>query len=424
MRPRRRSLAVATVAGASLAVGGAIVRQSVGERLSARTERRLCAVGDPGPYVLTPAVADLHERLTIVDLHADSLLWGRDLLRRADRGHVDVPRLVEGNVALQVFAMATKVPRHLNIEENDDASDDVTLVALVQGWPVASWRSLLARAEFHAARLRAMAAGSGGQLTLIRTVADLDRFLLRRAGDPTLVGGLLAIEGAHALDRNVENLDRLEAAGYRMVGLAHFFDNGFAGSAHGVAKGGLTPAGRELIGELERRRMIVDLAHASAATIDEVLALATRPVVASHTGVRAICDNARNLSDDQLRRIAATGGMVGIGFWPTACGGTDVESIARSIAHAVAVIGADHVGLGSDFDGAVPVPFDASGMGLLTSALIGQGLDETQIAAVMGGSAIRLLRDALPPGPWTSLTHAGTDGARVSPLRGRDAGLC
>ncbi len=399
MKLRRRSIAVAAVGGAALAVGGGIVRQSVGERLSARTERRLSPVGDPGPYVLSAAVADLHERLTVVDLHADSLLWGRDLLRRADRGHVDVPRLAEGNVAIQVFAMATKVPRHLNIEINDDASDDVTLVALVQGWPVASWRSLLARAEYHAARLRSMAAGSGGQLSLVTTATGLDRFLARRAGDPTLVAGILAIEGAHALDDDLANLDRLHAAGYLMVGLAHFFDNAFAGSAHGVAKGGLTPAGRDLVAELERRRMIVDLAHASSATIDDVLAVATRPVVASHTGVRAICDNARNLTDDQLRAIAATGGMVGIGFWPTACGGSDVEWIARSAAHAVAVVGADHVGLGSDFDGAVPVPFDASGMGLVTGALLRQGLDETQVAAVMGGSAVRFLRDALPPGP-------------------------
>ena len=105
-----------------------------------------------------------------------------------------------------------------------------------------------------------------------------------------------------------------------MVGLAHFFDNAVAGSAHGVEKGGLTALGRELVAELEARSMIVDLAHSSARTIDDVLSIATRPVVASHTGVRGVADNARNLPDDQLRGIAATGGMVGIGFWPTACG--------------------------------------------------------------------------------------------------------
>jgi microsomal dipeptidase-like Zn-dependent dipeptidase len=366
------------------------------EWLAERTERRLNRVADPGPYVLAPSVADLHERLTVVDLHADSLLLGRDLLDRSALGHVDVPRLAEGNVALQVFAVATKVPRHANYDMNDDRTDDVTLVALVRGWPAASWRSLLARAEYQAGHLRSAAARSGGALTLIRTRLDLDRFLERRAGDPTLVAGLLAIEGAHALDGDADNVSRLDAADFRMVGLAHLFDNHFVGSAHGVMKGGLTPAGRRLIAELEQRRILVDLAHASDAAIDDVLRVARRPVIASHTGVRGVADSPRNLSDDQLRGIAATGGLIGIGFWPAACGGDAVDWIARSIVHAVSVVGAEHVGIGSDFDGAVQVPFDASGMGLLTGALLGHGLDQDQIAAVMGGSAIRFLRETLP----------------------------
>jgi microsomal dipeptidase-like Zn-dependent dipeptidase len=142
---------------------------------------------------------------------------------------------------------------------------------------------------------------------------------------------------------------------------------------------------------------VIDLAHASSATIDDVLAAATRPLIDSHTGVRGVADHPRNLSDEQLRGIAATGGMVGIGFWPTASGGEDAASIARSIAHAVAVVGADYVGLGSDFDGAVPTPFDVSGMSLLTAALLAEGLDEATIASVMGGTAIRFLRETLPP---------------------------
>ncbi len=397
--PTRRSVVAAGLGAAAFTLAGPIVRRAAGERLSARTERRLCPVGDPGPYLVAPAAADLHEQLTIVDFHADSLLWGRDLLERADRGHVDVPRMVEGNAALQVFAVTTKVPRHLNYEGNDDRSDDIALVALVQGWPQSTWRSLLARALYQADRLDRFAAGSDGRLTVVRTGADLDAFLARRAAaGRSLVAGLLSIEGAHALDDDVANVERLDATGFRMVGLTHFFDNAFAGSAHGIIQGGLTGAGRELLAELERRRMIVDVAHASAATIDDVLGLATRPVVASHTGVRAVADNTRNLTDDQLRGVAATGGMVGIGFWPTACGGDDAASIARSVAHAIAIVGADHVGLGSDFDGAVAVPFDVSGMAVLTAALLDEGLDEASIAAVMGGSAVRLLREALPPG--------------------------
>jgi microsomal dipeptidase-like Zn-dependent dipeptidase len=185
-------------------------------------------------------------------------------------------------------------------------------------------------------------------------------------------------------------------AGYRMVGLAHFFDNELAGSAHGVEKGGLTPKGRETVRRLEARHMLVDLAHASARTIDDVLAVASRPVVVSHTGVRGTCDNVRNLSDDQLRRIAAGGGLVGIGYWETAVCGRDAGAIARAIAHAVAVAGADHVGLGSDFDGAVSVPFDTTGLPLLVDALLAAGLPEDQIGQVMGGNLVRLLAKSLP----------------------------
>jgi membrane dipeptidase len=397
-RPALRPVVVGTFLGAALVVAGPILRRTAGMALSARTERHLNGVSDPGPYRIDAPVRDVHERLTVVDLHADSLLWGRDLLERADRGHVDVPRLVAGNVALQVFAVPTKVPRHLNIERNDDRTDDIALVALVQGWPRLTWRSLLARAQHQAARLQLTADRSDGRLVVIRSAVDLDGLLARRAAGEAVVGGLLAIEGAHALDGDRSNVDRLFDSGYRMVGLAHFFDNDVAGSAHGVRKSGLTPAGREVIARLEARSMLVDLAHASAATIDEALAAATRPVVVSHTGVRGTADNARNLSDDQLRGVAATGGVVGVGFWPTATGGDDAASIARAIGHAVALIGADHVALGSDFDGGVPVPFDASGLGLLTAALLAQGLDEATIAAVMGGSAIRLLRAALPAG--------------------------
>jgi membrane dipeptidase len=395
-RPSRRSVVAGTILGAVAAIGAAPIRRTVGMALSARTERRLNGVAARGPYATSPAARDLHERLTIVDLHADSLLWGRDLLQRSDRGHVDLPRLLDGNVALQVFALPTKVPRHLNIERNDDRTDDIRLVAFLQGWPRTTWRSLLARADYQAGRLATMAAASGGRLVLVRSVADLDALLARRAAGDRAVGAILAIEGAHALDGDPANIDHLVAVGYRMLGLTHFFDNVFAGSAHGIAKGGLTAIGRDLVERLEQRSIVVDLAHSSGTVIDDVLAIAKRPVIASHTGVRATADNVRNLSDDQLRAIAATGGMVGIGFWPTASGGADALSIARAIVHAVGVIGAEHVGLGSDFDGAVPVPFDASGLGLLTHALLAEGLDEATIAAVMGGSAIELLRRCLP----------------------------
>lgn len=362
----------------------------------ARAERRHNPVLAPPPYEASEPARALHATLDAADLHADSLLWGRDLLVRSDDAHVDVPRLLEARVALQVLAASTKVPRRLNIERNDDRTDDVTLLALAQRWPRATWTSLMARALYLAERARRFAERSGGTLRVVETRDDLAELLADRAAGHPVVGGLLAVEGAHALEDDVANVDVLAEAGFRMLSPSHFFDTAFGGSAHGVEKGGLTSLGRAMVERMEARRMLVDVAHASSATITDVLAVATRPVVVSHTGVRGMADNARNLSDDHLRGIAATGGVVGIGFWETACGGRDAAAIARSIRYAADLIGDRHVALGSDFDGAVPTPFDVTGLPLITDALLAAGWDDEAIRRVMGGNVLRLLGETLP----------------------------
>ena len=140
------------------------------------------------------------------------------------------------------------------------------------------------RAIYQAHKLQDTAERSGGKFTVIRTSAELSAYLDRRIKEPGITAGFLGIEGAHALDGNLDNIDRLFAAGVRMMAPTHFFDNDIAGSAHGVSKGGLTDKGREMIRRMEEKKMIVDLAHASPQTIDDVLAIATRPVVVSHTG--------------------------------------------------------------------------------------------------------------------------------------------
>lgn len=356
---------------------------------------RLNVVINPPPYAVSERAKLLHETLTVADLHADSLLWNYDLNKRQTSNQVDVPRLLEGNVALQAFTVVTKTPRGMNIESNSDKTDNIFWLALAQRQPLENLKSLTKRAVWQASQLQKYAAESGGKLTVIKSKSDLAAVLERRKSEK-VVGGWLGIEGAQALDGNVENVDVLFDAGFRMMSPSHFFDTEMGGSAHGAQKYGLTDAGKEMIRKMEEKRMIVDLAHASSATIDDVLEAATRPVVVSHTGVRGTCDNQRNLSDDQLRAIAAKGGIIGIGFWETAVCGTDADAIVRAIKYAVEVAGIDHVALGSDFDGSVTTPFDASGMALITDALLRAGHSESDIRAIMGGNVARFLSENLP----------------------------
>ena len=148
------------------------------------------------------------------------------------------------------------------------------------------------------------------------------------------------------LEGDPANVDAMFDAGYRMMSFAHFFDNEMAGSAHGVEKGGLTDKGRDMVKRMEAKKMIVDLSHGSDQQIDDVLAMATRPVVVSHTGVKGTCDNSRNLSDDQLRadrrewrpgrhRLLGNGGV------RQGC-----AAIAKAASYTAELIGVDHVALG------------------------------------------------------------------------------
>ena len=348
------------------------------------------------PYSASDKAFALHSQLTIVDLHADSLLWGRDLLERDTDGHVDIPRLSDGNVSLQIFSLPTKSPWGLNIERNDDKSDTIFWLALVDRWPPVTWNSLTQRALYQARRLHRFAKGSRGGFSVIESAADLSNYLARRAHNPHLTAGLLSIEGAHALDGKLENLDALYGAGYRMMSPSHFFDTDIGGSAAGVGKIGLTEKGREWVREMEQRHMIIDLAHASPRTIDDVLAVATRPVVVSHTGVKGTCNNNRNLSDDQIRAIGAKGGLIGIGYWDTATCGTDAKAIVRAMRYTANFAGAEHVALGSDFDGAVTEPFDTTGLVKITEAMQEAGFTEAEIHMIMGENAVKFLRENLP----------------------------
>ncbi len=339
----------------------------------------------------------LHKTLNIVDLHSDTLMWNRDLNDRASRGHMDLPRLQEGNVALQLFSSVTKTPKNQNYDGNGADSDNITLLTVAQLQPMKTWSSLTERSLYHAQKRDDAVAASNNAIKAVNTAGQLDALLAARQKDKRPIGAMLTIEGLQNLEGKAANLDRLYDAGFRMAGLTHFFDNELAGSMHGLKKGGLTPFGREIVRRMEAKGMIIDIAHLSHKGVAEVLAMATRPVVSSHGGVQATCKVNRNLTDDEVRGVAKTGGVIGIGYWDGALCDTSPRAAAKAMKHVRDLVGIQFVALGSDYDGATTVRFDTSQLVQVTQALMDEGFTAAEIRAVMGENALRVIRAGLVP---------------------------
>ena len=339
----------------------------------------------------------IHDESFVVDLHADSLMFGRDLLARSTVGHVDLPRLQEGGVGLQMFTAVTKAPFGSDIHQTDrDGIDFLTVGAIVQRSPMANLGPK-DRALLQAERLASLTLRSEGRLLPVRTRAELEAAVAGHQRDPTIVGAIFGLEGAHALEGDIANLDLLYGVGVRMISLTHFFDNAYAGSAHGLEKGGLTDKGRELVSRMEELGIVVDLAHLAPTAVDDLLAMATKPTLVSHGGVKGTCDNPRNVSDEHVRAIAAGGGVVGIGYFEMAVCGTDPRDVVAAIRHVIDLVGDDHVALGSDYDGAATVGFDTSELRALTQEMLEGGLPEDSVRKILGANALRVLRQTLPP---------------------------
>lgn len=357
------------------------------------TDAKMNAVIDLGPYKVSDAAQSLHDTLYVADLHADSLMWRRNMTQRQTRGHVDLPRLRDGGVDFQIFSAVTKSPRGLNFAENAaDAPDDITMVAVAQLWPTRTWGSIYERAAYQAQRLNKYGAKAENKLVIARTASDMIQ------PDGTLVG-LLLTEGAHPLEGKIENVERLFNEGYRAMGLQHFFDNELGGSLHGQSQTGLTPFGFDAVREMWRLNIAVDLAHASEQTSRDVLAMPEQgPVFISHGGVRDTCtvSQQRNLPDDILVEIAERGGIIGIGYFEGAICDITPAGIASAILSAIDLMGIDAVALGSDYDGTVTTAFDTSQLSVITHQLLDATLSEADIRAVMGQNAQRFFTTSLP----------------------------
>jgi membrane dipeptidase len=231
----------------------------------------------------------------------------------------------------------------------------------------------------------------------------------RRKGEVAAIVGsgklavIHAAEGAHHCERSLEKLERLAERGLRYLTLTHFVHNGVAQPARmprlsffSLLRGapGLTQLGRSLVRKCEELGVLVDVSHCSDRSFADVLGMATRPVIATHTGFRRFAPFERNLADEQAKQVARSGGVVGVITWRDLLGGDSVDAMADSIVHAASLLGARHVGIGTDFDGWV---FSARGIGdatrypALTEALAQRGFSEEELLGILGGNYLRVL---------------------------------
>ena len=360
-------------------------------------DKQMNPVSDHLPFVVSDKARDLHKTLLIGDWHSDSALWNRNLSKTYDYGHEDIPRMQKGNIALQMFTTVTKSPSGQNYDSNETASrDNITSLAIVQGWPIKTWSSLTERAIFQAEKIRDLSLRDSKNLMLIESQSDLKQFMIKRELNPTLIGALIGTEGSHALDGDLNNIERLYNKGFRMMSLHHFFDNKLGGSLHGITGQGLTDFGRQSIVEMLRLNIIIDVSHSSENVVKDVLDITNRPIVVSHTGFNGHCESPRNINDGLMQSIAKKGGLIGVGFWDGAVCDNTPKSVAEAIVYGIELIGVDHVALGSDFDGAITPGFDSSELVAITHELLELGLSDFQIRKVMGGNMFAFLQQNLP----------------------------
>lgn len=332
----------------------------------------------------SPEARALHARYPAIDLHADSLMWSRwtgyDIHARHEPplpfaalgGHVDIPRMIEGGVGAQFFG----------------------LVSLP--FPA---RGLAAVIDEQIDRLDAAVAQDPRRLHKARTAEDV-----RRAAATGAIAGLLGIEGGHALEGRIEKLEHFARRGVRYLGLCHFSANELCYPAYGSGRAdgeGLTPFGCEVVERAGELGVIVDLAHINKRGFLDACRLSRSPPIVSHTGVLGVFEHWRNIDDEQLRAVAAKGGVAGVIFCPRYLGRDGIGPVVEHLRHIIDVCGEDTPALGSDWDGFI-IPTkdlcDAARLPLLTDALLAGGFSEETIAKILRRNALRVLDETpLPP---------------------------
>lgn len=319
----------------------------------------------------------LHRDSIIIDGHCDTLLLLAEqnyaLAERHDDHHIDLPRLKEGGVTAQIFAVFIR-PQYLPGQATRQA------LQVIDG-------------------LYQAATANPADLRVATRAADIVE-----AKEHGQVAGILGLEGAEALEGDLGVLRMMYRLGVRNIGLTWNFRNQAAdGLGETRTGGGLTTFGVSLVEEMNRLGIVIDIAHLAPVGVSDVFEISQSPIIASHANARALCDHQRNLDDRQLERLAANGGVIGVTFVP---GFLDVDPAKASLSrlldhieHIVSVAGEDHVGLGSDFDGF----FGKSPDGLddvskipdITVGLAERGYSDAAIQKILGGNYMRVFRQVM-----------------------------
>jgi membrane dipeptidase len=367
---------------------------------------------------VSPRATQLHERAIVIDSHDDTtqrLLSDKtfDIAKRNKNGNIDIPRMREGGLDGLFFSIW--VP------------SDVTGVKAVN------------TANALIASVHKAVAAHPNDLMLATTAAEV-----RSAASQHKIAALMGMEGGHMINDDLGQLRKYAALGVRYLTLTHFKNNNWADSSTDKpAHNGLTPFGKDVVRELNKLGVMVDISHVADKTFYDALETSKAPVIASHSSCRAIANHPRNMTDDMLRALAKNGGVVMINYEVSflseeyrvasektsggvvaqlaalskKCGGDEAcstlesarinteamnngtlpkvswDKIIEHIDHAVKVAGADHVGLGSDFDGAtMPIGMeDASKLPKITDALLKKGYSEADIEKILGGNILRVM---------------------------------
>jgi len=362
---------------------------------------------------------DIHRDALVVDLHSDAvlrLMRGADFGRRDTTGHMDIPRLREGGIDLQVMAcwLSTDTPLEECRPHVDSMID--SLDAQLNRYP--------------------------DQVELCRTAAEAERII-----ENDKIAIFLGIENGVAIANDLDNLQHFYDRGVRYLTLTHTASSDWCISSADTAPAfhGLTDFGREVVRKMNELGMIVDISHASPEAVEEVLKITTDPIVASHSCVHALCPHDRNLTDDQIRAVAADGGVIGINFFTAYLSAewgrvsdslwaarepqfdsvrelyaddrdrlrearreirrtiqneleavpVDVGTVVDHIDYITRLVGPDYVCFGSDFDGVYALPSglgDCSMVPNITQELVARGYSEEDTRKILGENFMRVFR--------------------------------